>query len=69
MCDYSLHDIKNRLANEGEELVVNKFHTGSKGLVSAADLEAVQPRNMIESERGLNEGKGKWPEWVTANAI
>jgi len=34
MCDYSLHGIKNRLAEEGEVLVVHRFHTGSKGLTS-----------------------------------
>ena len=34
MCDYSLHGIENRLAVEGEVLVVHRFHTGSKGLTS-----------------------------------
>jgi hypothetical protein len=38
MCDYSLHGIKNRLANEGEQLFIHKFHTGSKGLASVIDL-------------------------------
>jgi hypothetical protein len=38
MCDYSLHGIKNRLADEGEQLFIHKFHTGSKGLASATDL-------------------------------
>ena len=38
MCDYSLHGMKNRLANEGEQLFIHKFHTGSKGLASATDL-------------------------------
>jgi hypothetical protein len=38
MCDYSLHGIKNRLANEGEQLFIHKFHSGSKGLASVTDL-------------------------------
>lgn len=39
MCDYSLCGIPNRLAVEGEELVVHRFATGSMGLACAADLE------------------------------
>ena len=38
MCDYSLGGLPNRLAVEGEELVVHKFRTGSKGLASPGDL-------------------------------
>lgn len=38
MCDYSLHGIPNRLAVEGEPLIVRQFPTGSKGLASATDL-------------------------------
>lgn len=38
MCDYSLCGIPNRLAAEGEELVVHRFTTGSMGLASPADL-------------------------------
>jgi hypothetical protein len=38
MCDYSLCGIPNRLAAEGEELVVHKFSTGSMGLACPADL-------------------------------
>ena len=34
MCDYSLAGIPNRLAAEGEELVVSRFRTGSIGLAS-----------------------------------
>jgi hypothetical protein len=48
MCDFSLHGVKNRLAREGESLVVHKFHTGSKGLASQADLEAVRPRGLFK---------------------
>jgi hypothetical protein len=38
MCDYSLCGIPNRLAVEGEELVVHKFQTGSMGLASPTNL-------------------------------
>jgi hypothetical protein len=42
MCDYSLHGIKNRLANEGEQLFIHKFHTGSIGLASVTDLRNLE---------------------------
>jgi hypothetical protein len=38
MCDYSLMNIPNRLAREGEELVAHRFGSGSMGLASNADL-------------------------------
>jgi hypothetical protein len=38
MCDYSLHMYPNRLATDGEDLVVHKFGAGSLGLASPADL-------------------------------
>src|SRR5260370_42431975 len=34
MCDYSLAGVPNRLAVEGEQLVVHRFSTGSLGLAS-----------------------------------
>jgi len=43
MCDYSLGGLPNRLAAEGEELIVHRFRTGSKGLASPADLRPVKP--------------------------
>ena len=42
MCDYSLHGIKNRLAEEGETLVVHRFYTGSKGLTSPEYLKPTE---------------------------
>ena len=39
MCDYSLHGIENRLAKEGEVLVVHRFYSGSKGLTSPSYLK------------------------------
>jgi len=38
MCDYSLMNIPNRLARDGEELVTHRFQTGSIGLASPSDL-------------------------------
>jgi hypothetical protein len=38
MCDYSLMAVPNRLAREGEELVLFRFPTGSLGLASPADV-------------------------------
>ena len=38
MCDYSLHAYPNRLAVDGEELVVHRFGGASLGLASPADL-------------------------------
>src|SRR5205807_6470838 len=35
MCDYSLAGFPNRLAVEGEQLIVHRFVTGAVGLVSA----------------------------------
>jgi hypothetical protein len=42
MCDYSLHGIRNRLAEEGETLVVHRFCTGSKGLTSPKSLKPTE---------------------------
>jgi hypothetical protein len=41
MCDYSLHVYPNRLAAEGEELVVHRFGGASLGLASPSDLRLV----------------------------
>ncbi|PYT21971.1 MAG: hypothetical protein DMG57_36950 [Acidobacteria bacterium] len=38
MCDYSLHGLPNRLAQEGEDLVAHRFPTGAIGLTSPAEL-------------------------------
>jgi hypothetical protein len=39
MCDYSLHGLPNRLAQEGEDLVAHRFPTGAIGLTAPAELE------------------------------
>jgi hypothetical protein len=41
MCDYSLMCIPNRLAKQGEDLVVHRFATGSLGFASPLDLYRV----------------------------
>jgi len=53
MCDYSLCGIPNRLAAEGEELVVHKFSTGSMGLASPADLPASEPVRETTRKQGF----------------
>ena len=42
MCDYSLGGIPNRLAVEGDRLVVKAFQTGTIGLASVEDVERAQ---------------------------
>ena len=59
MCDYSLQGVKNRLANEGDQLFIHMFHTGSKGLASVTDL-----RNL---DQPAPAGAGMWAKfecWV-----
>jgi hypothetical protein len=51
MCDYSLCGIPNRLAAEGEQLVVHKFCTGSMGLASPADLQV--PVATVETKKSF----------------
>ena len=48
MCDYWLYGIPNRLAQEGEMLVVHRFYSGSKGLTSPDYLKpTAQPKGLI----------------------
>jgi hypothetical protein len=39
MCDYSLAEVRTRLAIEGEDLTVYRFPTGTLGFTSPAELE------------------------------
>jgi len=39
MCDYSLAEVRNRLAVEGEELAVYRFPTGTLGFTSPEELQ------------------------------
>ena len=58
MCDYSFSGIQNRLAVEGETLIVHEFHTGSKGLTSQEYLKpAPRPKGLLavlKSVGGIN---------------
>lgn len=49
MCDYSLMGVPNRLASEGEELVVCEFRTGSQGLTApdTHEIDADRPPNRL----------------------
>jgi hypothetical protein len=51
MCDYSLCGIPNRLANEGEVLVVHRFRTGSVGLASLTDLQLCEQLKVATSRK------------------
>jgi hypothetical protein len=41
MCDYSLMNVPNRLATEGEELITYKFPSGSIGFITLPNLQAI----------------------------
>jgi hypothetical protein len=45
MCDYSLYAIPNRLAEDGERVVLHRFGTGTIGFASVLDV----PPKLIES--------------------
>jgi len=51
MCDYSLHVFPNRLAVDGEELVVHRFGGASIGLAARADVEAMERRHAEAARR------------------
>ncbi len=58
MCDYSLHLYPNRLATDGEELVVHRFGGASLGLASPLDLRPVIPAC------SSNFATRKWWSWT-----
>jgi hypothetical protein len=54
MCDYSLQGIRNRLAREGEPLIVHRFNTGSKGLTSPEYLDMKpKPKGLMAIFRSM----------------
>jgi len=73
MCDYSLHTYPNRLATEGEDLVVHRFGAGSLGLASPADLNraicaANSPRGAFWSRvKAWFEGQN--PRWEAEKRV
>ena len=52
MCDYSLHAFANRLADDGEELVLHRFFGGSMGLASPDEVAPLSPP-ILPSNRGF----------------
>ena len=48
MCDYSLGGLPNRLAAEGDELIVHRFPTSSMGLAPAAHLQTKSSVSMCD---------------------
>ena len=65
MCDYSLHVYPNRLANEGEELIVHRFGGASLGLASPADLRPVINARSCNAKKPWSWASVK--EWFNAN--
>ncbi len=67
MCDYSLCGLPNRLAVDGEELVVHRFPTGSAGLASPADLKSLErakpepPRSIWDHIKRFFQGDPQLP--------
>jgi hypothetical protein len=53
MCDYSLGGLPNRLALDGEELIVHRFLTHSIGLASSADLQIIKIRDARQRDQSL----------------
>jgi hypothetical protein len=53
MCDYSLNHFPNRLAHEGETLVVHRFPSTTLGLASSVDLQAPPNAKAGQSRRGF----------------
>ncbi len=53
MCDYSLMTVPNRLAENGEYLVVYKFPTGSRGFISLPDWRKTQEQATSDTRQGF----------------
>ena len=53
MCDYSLHAYPNRLAVDGEDLIIHRFGGTSLGLASPADVCQANPETKCSANRGL----------------
>jgi hypothetical protein len=53
MCDYSLQGLPNRIANQGEELKVHRFSTGTIGLTSTLDLQSIEKARIAQKSSGF----------------
>jgi hypothetical protein len=52
MCDYSLMGVSSRLAAEGDELVTYRFGTGTIGLASVAEVNALKAWTVAQANTG-----------------
>ncbi len=66
MCDYSLHTFPNRLAVDGEELVVHRFGGASLGLASATDVAPPIPATRCNGARARFWSWAALKEWFHA---
>lgn len=73
MCDYSLHTYPNRLAVDGEDLVVHRFGAGSLGLASPADLAPVISAGKTAHGSFWSQAKawlqGRNPKWEAEKRV
>ena len=73
MCDYSLHTYPNRLATDGEDLVVHRFGAGSLGLASPADLAPVISASKATRDKWWSHAKawflGHNPRWEAEKRV
>jgi hypothetical protein len=73
MCDYSLHTYPNRLATDGEDLVVHRFGAGSLGLASPADLAPVISAGKAAGGTFWSRAKGWFlghnPKWEAEKRV
>ncbi len=72
MCDYSLHAYPNRLAREGEPLILTSFPGGSRGFAAQADYEAWQMRpraNIRWTWDGIISYLRRWAEEETRKPL
>ncbi len=73
MCDYSLHTYPNRLAADGENLVVHRFGAGSLGLASPADLAPVISAGKAAGATFWSQVKawfqGRNPKWEAEKRV
>jgi len=67
MCDYSLHVYPNRLASDGEELVVHRFGGASLGLASPSDLRPVITTSSCDQKAQRGWSWSSFKEWFIAN--
>jgi hypothetical protein len=68
MCDYSLHLYPNRLAVDGEQLVVHRFGGASLGLASPSDLRPIITASSCDPTSKKSWSWTAIKEWFLANS-